>query len=131
MFIPGLALGSSALLKFSRAPGVVHQMAASGFAVDQLTLVATLELHSVVLFLDPRTRSVGLLALSSFLGGTICTHVQLGEYSKARGPFILSCLAWIGTWLRHSEGLWSLNLHREDPNHLTESKSGGWASRGA
>jgi hypothetical protein len=109
IFLPGFALASSAILKFARVPGVVNQMAASGFADGKLVLVATLELLSALLFLYPRTRSVGLLVLSSFLGGAICTHVQLGEYAKVGGPCILLSLAWIGTWLRHPEVLWSLN----------------------
>jgi hypothetical protein len=109
IFLPGFALASSAILKFVRVPGVVNQMAASGFADGKLVLVATLELISALLFLYPRTRSVGLLLLSSFLGGAICTHVQLGEYAKAGGPCLLLCLAWFGTWLRHPEVLWSLS----------------------
>ena len=79
----------SSILKFARVPGVVQEMAASGFADGKLTMVAALELLCAALFLYPRTRSFGLLLLSSFLGGAICTHVQMGEYAKAVGPCIL------------------------------------------
>ena len=125
MFVPGLALASSALFKFARVPGVVNQMAASGFADGKLMLVATLELLSAVLFVYPRTRSMGLLVLSSFLGGAISTHVQRGEYAKAGAPFILLCFAWVGTSLLHSEVLWSLNLRRGDTNHFSQIEKQG------
>lgn len=119
----GFALGSSAVLKFARVPGVVNQMAASGFADGKLTLVASLELLSTVLFLFPRTRSIGVFVLSAFLGGAICTHVQLGEFAKAVGPSILLGLAWVGTFLRHPEVLWSFALRRGEPPLLANSKT--------
>lgn len=108
IFLPGLALGMSSILKFAGIPGVVHKMALAGFTDGKLILVAALELASALLFLYGRTRSFGLLLLSAFLGGAICTHVQMGEYAQGVGPAVLLTLAWIGTWLRHREMLWSL-----------------------
>ena len=127
----GLVLALSALVKFAHVPAVVNQMAASGFANGKLTLVAALELLSAALFLFSRTRSVGLLMLSAFLGGAICTHVQLGEYSKAGGPSVLLLLTWIGTWLRHPQVLWSPRLPRPQTNQLTEAHRERLASRSA
>src|SRR5437764_869866 len=89
IFLPGLLLGAFAILKFARVPGVVQQMAKLGFADGKLMLVAVLELLSSVLFLLPRTRSLGLVFLSAFFGGVICTHVQFGEYAKAGAPSVL------------------------------------------
>jgi DoxX-like family len=107
IFLTGLALGMLAILKFAAVPGVVHKMALAGFADRKLILVATLELTSALLFLYGRTRSFGLLFLSAFLGGAICTHVQMRESAQGVGPGILLALAWTGTWLRHPEMLWS------------------------
>jgi DoxX-like protein len=108
IFLPGLAVGLSSVLKFAAVPAVAHQMAAMGFTGGRYTLVAALELVSSVLFLFSRTRSFGLLLLSAFLGGAICSHVQMNEVSKGVGPAVLLALAWTGTWLRHPEMLWSL-----------------------
>jgi DoxX-like family len=127
IFLPGLALASSGILKLAHVPAVVSRMAAFGFSDGKLTLVAVLEVSSAALFLFPRTRSLGLLMLSAFLGGAICTHVQLGEYSKVGGPSVLLSLAWIGTWLRHPEAFWSLNLHGAAVNRLA-TKNESWAS---
>jgi hypothetical protein len=122
----------SSILKFAGVPGVVHQMAAAGYSDGKLTLVAALEISSAVLFLYPRTISFGLLLLSSFLGGAICTHVQMGEYAKGLPPSILLVLAWIGTWLRHPQALWSLSAHRAAKSaFVSKGRRQSWASKSA
>lgn len=122
----------SSVLKFAGVPGIVHTMATEGFSGSKLTLVATLESLSAAFFLYHRTRAFGVLVLSSFLGGAICTHVQMGEYAKAIGPCTLLTLSWIGTWLRHPQALWSPNLGGTVSRHLAaENRTESWASRSA
>lgn len=125
----GFALSSSAVLKFARVPGVVNQMAASGFADGKLTLVASLELVSAVLFVFPRTRSIGVLVLSAFLGGAICAHVQTGEFAKALGPSILLALIWVATSMRHPEVLWSIAIRPAESPLIADSKTQPLISR--
>jgi hypothetical protein len=130
--LPGLAVAASSILKFARVPAVVNNMAAQGFSGTKLTLVAVLEILSVVLFLFPRTRSFGVLVLSSFLGGAICTHVQMGEYAKAIGPLILLILAWCGIVLRHPQSLWSVSPDRAaKERHLPPNRHESWVSKSA
>src|SRR5215831_19877147 len=130
IFLPGLVVTMSSIVKFAGVPGVVHNMAADGFANGKLSLVATLEILSAALFLFPRTRSFGVLVLSSFLGGAICTHVQMGQYDKAIGPSILLTLSWIGTWLRHPQALWSPNRgHSAGKQLISEGRHETWASK--
>ena len=132
IFLPGLALTMSAIVKFAGVPAVVHNMAADGFTNGKLTLVAWLEILSAALFLFPRTRSFGVLVLSSFLGGAICTHVQMRQYGKAVGPFILLTLAWIGTGLRHPQALWIPDRGRPATRQpISEDKRESWVSRSA
>jgi hypothetical protein len=119
IYLPGLALAVFAILKLAGVPGVVQKMALAGFTGGKLILVAALELASAFLFLYGRTRSFGLLFLSAFLGGAICTHVQMGESLQGVGPAILLMLAWTGTWLRHPEMLWSFR----DSSRATASYS--------
>jgi hypothetical protein len=107
VYLPGIVVMMSSVVKLAGVPGVVHQMATMGFTGGRYALVAILELVSAGLFLYPRSRSFGLLLLSAFLGGAICAHVQMAEMPKAGGPAILLTLAWSGTWLRHPELLWS------------------------
>jgi hypothetical protein len=106
--LPAVALAGSAVAKFARIPAVEVQMARLGFAGDKLVLIAILEIVGAAAFLWPRTRSVGLLWVSSYLGGAICAHIQAGEFDKAASPGLLLAVAWIGTWLRHPQMLWSV-----------------------
>ena len=132
IFLPGLVVTMSAIVKFAGVPGVVHAMAADGFANGKLTLVASLEILSAALFLFPRTRSFGVLLLSSFLGGAICTHVQMGEYAKAIGPSILLTLAWAGTWLRHPQAQWVPDRGRPATRQAnSQDKRESWVSKSA
>jgi len=107
VYLPGIVVMVSSVVKLAVVPGVVHQMATMGFTGGRYALVAILELVSAGLFLYPRSRSFGLLLLSAFLGGAICAHVQIAEVPKALGPAFLLTLAWSGTWLCHPEVFWS------------------------
>jgi hypothetical protein len=105
----GLLLAASATVKFAGIPAVVQKMAAAGFGGPKLMFIGCLEMLSTALFLLPRTRSVGLLLVSAYVGGAICSHVQAGAYADAVLPSILLALAWTGTALRHPQMLWSLS----------------------
>ena len=86
-------------------PKVVVPMAALGFDGGKLTLIAVLELTSAILFLIPRTRALGFLLVSAYLGGAIATHV--GHNQSPVNPAITLALIWVGAWLRHPTILWS------------------------
>jgi hypothetical protein len=107
MLVSGLGLVLTAASKFFGVPAVVHQMALEGITGEKLAMVASLELLSTLLFLYPKTRSVGLLFLSAFLGGAISTHVRMGEFPAAVPAASFLTLAWLGTFLRYPEALWS------------------------
>ena len=131
MFFPGLALAMSSTLKFAHVPGVMHQMTMMGFTGARYELVATLELLSSILYFYPRTRFLGLLFLSAFIGGAICTHVQLGEIPKGIPPAVLLMFAWFGTWLRHPEVFEGLGKTNSAVGLRREEGGQRLASRGA
>ena len=131
MFLPGLALGVSSILKLAHVPGVVQQMTTMGFTGARYTLVATLELLSAIFYFYPRTRSFGLLFLSAFIGGAICTHVQMGETAKGIPPAILLTLAWTGSWLCHPEVFWSFRRPGSTAGIRGEDREQRLASHGA
>jgi len=131
MFFPALALATSSILKFAHVPGVVRQMTAMGFIGGRYELVAILELLSAILYFYPRTRSFGLLFMSAFVGGAICTHVQMGEMPKGIPPAILLALAWIGTWLCHPEVFWSFRTTSSPADLRREGGERQLASHGA
>jgi hypothetical protein len=131
MFLPALGLAGSSLVKFAQVPGVVHKMTLLGFGGGKLTLVAALEIVSALSFLYPKTRSFGLLVLSAFLGGATSAHVQAGQLGDAGGPAVFLTLAWVGTWLRHPEMLWSFVGQNSAANFGAEKAGATWASREA
>ena len=97
-----LAAGTPKLL---RIPQVVEGMGAMGFDGGKVLFVGLLVVGSALLFLIPATRSIGLLLVSSFLGGAIATHLQHGQ--SIAGPSILLVAMWTGAALRHPEICWS------------------------
>jgi hypothetical protein len=107
VFLFGCVLVASAVSKFVQVPGVVTQLAGLGFDGIKLPFIATLEIASGVLLLVPKSRSIGLLLASSYLGGAIAIHVQHDQWVKAMNPAVLLFLIWFGTWLRHPQVRWS------------------------
>ena len=72
---------------------------------NYLLLIGSGELISALLFLIPRTSSLGLLLLSAYMGGAIVTHMQHGESYIIPSAVLL--LVWIAGYLRHPEVLQS------------------------
>ena len=119
-----LMLIGSAGAKFARVPAVVTQLGAMGFEGNRLMLIATLEVICALLFLVPFTRSIGMLLVSSFMGGAIATHVGHGQ--PFLQPAFFLALLWLGAWLRHPEILWNLStiaLGAEQPVFKERQKS--------
>jgi hypothetical protein len=113
IYIAGFELLAAAVTKFAYLAPVVAQLTKAGFGGEKITLVASLELLSALLFLFPVTRSIGLLVASAFLGGAIATHVQSGEYAGALAPALFMSVCWGGAWLHYPQVLRSLNRHSE------------------
>lgn len=84
----GYGLILSSLVKFVHPPRAVAYMASMGFEGRMFLLVAILELISAVLFLMPATRRIGLLLVSSYLGGAIAAHLSVHRFFVG-GPFLV------------------------------------------
>jgi uncharacterized membrane protein YphA (DoxX/SURF4 family) len=77
---------------------------------DQLILIACGELLSAVLFLFPRTFSLGVLLLSGYMGGAIVVHMTKNESYLPQSIILL--LIWLTAYLRHPEmfaSFWTLS----------------------
>ncbi len=106
----GILLVASSASKVVGVPPVIQQLDALGLA-SKIWLIATLEVTGGTLLLVPRTRSLGLLFVSAFMGGAVATHI---EHDQLGLPAALVLgLAWLGVWLRHPEALWSLRPRRD------------------
>ena len=106
----GLLFIASAIAKFMAASEVIQAAEKWGLR-DHLMLIAVGELVSVLLFLIPRTNSLGVLLLSAYMGGAIVTHMQNAEpyYTQA----VLLLLIWVAGYLRHPELLQSFRAAQD------------------
>jgi hypothetical protein len=101
--LTALFIGSSAG-KLAGAKEVVEMMEKWGLGKDVL-LIGVGELVSALLFVIPKTHSLGVLLLSGYMGGAIVTHMQHDE------PFVpqsvILALIWVAGYLRYPELLQS------------------------
>jgi DoxX-like family len=87
----------TAALKFTKGKDVVEGFAKLGLA-DQIPLIASGEAISAILFLVPITHPLGVLLLSSYMGGAILAHMSHNE--PYVGPAVILVLIWTAGFLR-------------------------------
>ena len=78
--------------KLAAVEQMTEKMDRYGLA-DQITMIGLGELAAFLLFLVPRTTSVGVLLLSAHMGGAIVTHMQHGE------PYIVPSVVLVLVWV--------------------------------
>ncbi len=100
---------ASAAGKLLRAEQVVEMFRKWGLE-NELLLIGAGELVSALLFVIPRTHSLGVLLLSGYMGGAIVTHMQHGESYVAQS--VILALIWVAGFLRHPEVLESFRSPR-------------------
>lgn len=100
----------SAVMKLMQTKDVVEGFAKLGLT-NWTLIIGVGELVSAVLFLIPRTHSLGTLLLSSYMGGAIIVHMTQGE--AIVGPSVILLLVWLAAWLRDPRVLAS--FHRPPP----------------
>ena len=88
----------SAVMKLAGGTDVTQGMAHLGLPESLMVPLAILELACVVVYLIPATSVLGAILLTGFIGGTICTHLRVGD------PFFiqvaLGVVVWLGLYLR-------------------------------
>jgi hypothetical protein len=96
--LPLLFLTWDATVKLLAVPQVVEASAKLGFAPSTLPLLGVLELTAVILTLIRRTRVLGAVVLTAYLGGAVETHVRLGDplFSHTLFPIYFAALIWGG-----------------------------------
>jgi DoxX-like family len=107
IYLASLNLVGASLSKFAHVPQVVTEMNSLNMMDWKLSLVAALELFVGLLFLVRPLRSIGLLLISSYLGGAICAHLASDQYFAILPGTLTLGLCWVGVALRHPEMLWS------------------------
>ena len=99
-FWPAYVVCTSAHWKLTHNPGYLKMFAQIGWPTSVLTLLACLQLGSLILFLIPRTSLLGAVLLTGYLGGAIASYVRIQYYFPVVVPLSTSMIAWLGIWLR-------------------------------
>lgn len=97
---PAFVVGMSAYWKLTRSPFYVAEFGRIGWPLSALTLLACLQLGSMILFLIPPTALLGCVLLTGYLGGAIAAYTRIGEPYPILVPLSTSMIAWLGLWLR-------------------------------
>jgi uncharacterized membrane protein YphA (DoxX/SURF4 family) len=89
-------------IKLAKIQAVVDSFAQLGYPPELARGIGLLELGCLVLYLVPRTATLGALLLTGFLGGAISTHVRVGDpwLSHTLFPIYVALLLWAGLYLR-------------------------------
>ena len=97
---PTFVVCSSAHWKLTRNPGYVKMFDQIGWPVDLLTLLACLQLASLLLYLIPPTAVLGAILLTGYLGGAVAAYTRIHYPFPITVPASTAVIAWFGIWLR-------------------------------
>ncbi|MGY4537086.1 hypothetical protein ACVW0P_001500 [Mucilaginibacter sp. UYNi724] len=93
-----LLMAGSAIDKIIGSAHSLEMTRSFGITPAVYRLLGVVELTSVILFMIPRTGLLGLLLLSSYLGGAIATHLRHGQ--SIIFPAAIEALIWIAAIVR-------------------------------
>ena len=96
--LPLVFLTWDAAMKLLAVPQVIEASSRLGFAPSTLPVLGAVELAAVVLTIVARTRVLGAVLLTAYLGGAVETHVRLGDplLSHTLFPIYFAALIWGG-----------------------------------
>src|SRR5499427_8423229 len=111
-----LVLVASSMLKFAHPGAVLTYLSSMGFEDMDVILIGVIELTTAVLLLIPRTRGLGILLASAYLGGAVAAHLAIHRFTTndpfvafmamhthigTLEPGVLLGALWFGMWLAH------------------------------
>lgn len=88
-------------MKLVRPAPVTQAFADLGFPASTVVPIGVTLLLCVALYALPRTRVLGAILLTGYLGGAVATHVQAGSplFTHTLFPVYVGILAWGGAFL--------------------------------
>lgn len=88
--------------KFAKPAPVIEAFARSGWPVELATTVGAILLICTVLYLMPRTSTLGAVLLTGYRGGAVATNLRLENplFTHTLFPVYFGVLIWAGLWLR-------------------------------
>lgn len=99
-----LFLGMDAVMKLAAPAMMAANSPPLGWPLDAGTfaMLGSILLVSTLLYAIPRTRYLGAILLTGYLGGAVATHLRIGNplFSHTLFGVYLGVLVWGGLWLR-------------------------------
>ena len=97
-----LFLTLDAVVKLLRIPAAVEGSAQLGWPPNVIFPLGLVLVACVAVYLIPRTRVLGAILLTGYLGGAVATHVRVGNplLSHTLFPVYVALFIWGGLWLR-------------------------------
>jgi len=97
-----LFLTMDAAMKVMQIPAAVKGTAELGYPAGVLLPLGIIQLVCLALYLVPRTRVLGAILWTGYLGGAVATHVRVGNplFSHILFPVYVAALLWGGLYLR-------------------------------
>ena len=97
-----LFLAMDATMKVMQIPAAVKGTTELGYPAGVLLPLGIIQLVCLALYLIPRTRVLGAILWSGYLGGAVATHVRIGNplFSHILCPIYVAVLLWGGLCLR-------------------------------
>ena len=97
--LPALLLLFSAVMKFAKPPAVVDGFHKFGYPDRLIVPLGVVEFACAILYLIPRTATLGAVLLTGYLGGAVATNVRVGDPSFIM-PALCGVVLWLGLFLR-------------------------------
>jgi len=101
--LPALFLLVDGGMKLVKPAPVVEATVRLGYPESAIFGLGVVLLACTVVYLIPRTSTLGAILLTGYLGGAVATHVRVGaDLFPIFFPVILGVLVWGGLFLRDS-----------------------------
>jgi hypothetical protein len=93
------------VMKIARPAQVVEAFIRLGFPESTVVPIGIVLLSCVMLYLVPRTRLLGAILLTGYLGGAVATNVHAGSplFTNILFPVYLGILLWAGEFLADAQ----------------------------
>ncbi|HZG87899.1 DoxX family protein [Paenibacillus sp.] len=90
-----------AIGKIAKPEPVIEGTLALGFAENHIAVMGVLGLLCTIIYVLPRTRFLGALLLTGYLGGAVAAHLRVDNplWSHMLFPVYVAILAWGALWL--------------------------------
>ena len=97
--LPALAMLPSGAMKLSHSAKFLEGWTKFGYEESTATTIGIVEIAVLALYLIPKTRVLGAILVTGYLGGAVATHVRVGDPAFVT-PLLLGVFAWAGLYLR-------------------------------